>query len=61
MKALKAKLFRRPAKPAASGTAWRPIDATAELDSGPPPEAIFDRTTGPLANLHVRVASTRES
>jgi hypothetical protein len=27
-------------------------DATTEPDAGPPPEAVFDRITGPYGNRH---------
>jgi hypothetical protein len=27
-------------------------DATTEQDAGPPPEAVFDRITGPYGNRH---------
>jgi hypothetical protein len=50
MKPFKENHLRQPTKGAALGSAWRPIDATKESDPGPPPEAIFDRATGPLPN-----------
>jgi hypothetical protein len=41
---------RRLRRPAAPGYVRRRVavpDATAEPDPGPPPEAVFDRVTGP--------------
>lgn len=61
MKELKAKLLRKLGRSvSASAKASRPragvFDATAEPDPGPPPEAIFDRTTGPFSSPSYRLA-----
>lgn len=47
MKQMKAKLLRKLGR---NATTLRTFDATAEPDPGPPPEAIFDRATGPFAS-----------
>lgn len=56
MKELKAKLLRKLGRNAATSAKMkRPVDATAEPDPGPPPEAIFDRATGPFGSPRYRL------
>lgn len=56
MREMKAKLVRSLGRVVTTGSkAARPVDATAEPDPGPPPEAIFDRTTGPYSSPRYRL------